>query len=200
GPSLRPRQPPRRRRGRARPGGARVRVPRAGAALRAPRLLARLPHGARPGDRRGPGAGHVRQGAQQRRTLPARVQVLELALQDRQQRRDRSPPPPAARHDQHRRVAARHHRVGGRGHVLRRRGARPERARAARVAGARHRDRAGRGAAAPDVPVLHLAAPRGGALVRGDRADARPPARHRQDVHPPRPTRAPQGARRPPRL
>src|SRR2546430_337007 len=53
------------------------------------------------------------------REVPRRVQVLELAVQDREQRRDRSSQTPPARHHQHGRVAARDLRGHRRGHVVR---------------------------------------------------------------------------------
>ena len=42
----------------------------------------------------------------------------------------------------------------------------------------------------PGVPLLHSAAPRRGARLRGNRRDAEPPARHGEDLYPPGPQRA----------
>ena len=60
-------------------------------------------------------------------------------------------------------------------------------ARRARGARAGDRHRAGHRRPSSRVPLVHHAATCGGAIVRGDRGDARPAAWNREDVHPPRP-------------
>src|SRR5260221_76844 len=189
-PRPRSRQSSRRRRRRPRPRGARGRTSRAAQAVRAARVLARVPHGARPRARGRPHAGHVREGALAPRSLPGGLQVLVLALQDRQQRRHRSPQAPSARHREHRRLAARDDVRRGRGIALRDRGHRLVGARRDGGKGAGLRHRARNRPAAPRVSRLHHAPPRRRPLLRGARDYPRPAARHREDLYPPRTTRA----------
>ena len=60
--------------------------------------------------------------------------------------------------------------------------------------GAGRRHRGGHRPAPAGVPLLHPAAPRRGAGLRGDRRDPGPPARHGEDLHPSGPQRAAAGA------